>query len=297
MNVSKPSEKYKLLKQRRATWMAIVIKDFRKSKHGIVGSVIVVMIFLMALMAPIIAPGNPQQPNYGMELLPPSIEFPFGTDNIGRSVFHFVVWGTRNELLIGLVATLIAMTIGTLVGAFAGYYGGIIDMILMRITDAVAVIPIFFLLIIGVSMFQTKSLWLIASIIGIVTWPYFARIVRSEFVSLKERTYVLAAKSIGASDFRIIFRHILPNAAGSIIVTATIYVAYAILLEAGLSFLGLGDPTATTWGIMLNTGRDLLRRAPWVATFPGLFIFLTSWGFNLLGDGLRDALAIRERKG
>ncbi len=270
------------------------LRRLARSRSGMVGAFIVLVVVVTAILAPWIAPYKPTRLFYGNELLPPSRDHWFGTDLMGRDIFSFVVWGTRSAMVVAVIAVGLATAIGVAVGAVSGYFGGWVDMALMRFTDVILVTPILFLIILATALFVIRAVWLTAVIIGLFTWPYVARIVRSEVLALREQLYVEAARSAGVRDGRIILRHVLPNALPSIIVTATIYVAYAILTEASLGFLGLGDPGAVTWGVMLNVGRDVLRRAPWVATIPGLLIFITTWAFNLLGDGIREALDVKE---
>ena len=205
------------------------------------------------------------------------------------------MWGSRSSILIALGIIIIETIIALVIGSISGYYGGIIDNILMRISEVLLTIPSLILLIVAVSMFKVRSSSTIMVLTGLLWWPWSYRILRSEFLSLKESLYVEAAKSLGASDLRIIFRHILPNALSPIIVSATFDLAAAILYLTTLTFLGLGDPTVVSWGNMINDGRYYLRTAWWIATFPGIAIFFTALGFNLIGDGLRDAFDIKSR--
>lgn len=239
-----------------------------------------------------------------LRLRPPSSAHPFGTDPIGRDILARTIYGGQISLLIGLSAVAISLIVGVLVGAFAGYYGGTVDSLLMRFTEAVLNIPSLFLLIIAAKYGGDKihnfeiagrefsgSLIVIILIIGLTSWMYLARIVRSEFLSLKEREYVTAARSLGVKNLRIIFRHVLPNTTAPIIVAATLGIATAILSEAYISFLGLGvrAPTAT-WGNMLEDATRYIENAPQIWLFPGLLILITVLAINFLGDGLRDAL-------
>jgi peptide/nickel transport system permease protein len=239
-----------------------------------------------------------------IRLQPPSVEHPFGTDPIGRDIMARTIYGGQISLLIGLAAVAIALVVGVLVGAFAGYYSGKTDSILMRFTEAVLNIPTLFLLIIAakyagdkIQNFQvfgrefSGSLIVIILIIGFTSWMYLARIVRSEFLSLKEREFITAARALGVTNSRIIFRHVLPNTTAPIIVAATLGIATAILSEAYISFLGLGvrAPTAT-WGNMLEDATRYIESAPHIWFFPGLLILITVLAINFLGDGLRDAL-------
>jgi peptide/nickel transport system permease protein len=239
----------------------------------------------------------------------PSFEHPFGTDSIGRDVLARTIYGGQISLLIGLTAVLVETILGILVGALAGYYGGLVDSVLMRITEAMLNIPEIFLLIVMAKYFGGKipeldilgrsfsgSVIVIVLIIGFTSWMYLARIVRAQFLSLKENEFVLAARATGTRNFDIIFRHILPNSVAPIVVSATLGVANAILAEAYISFLGLGvQPPTATWGNMLDGANNYLESAPWLWFYPGLLILLTVLSINFLGDGLRDALDPRSR--
>jgi peptide/nickel transport system permease protein len=239
----------------------------------------------------------------------PSAIHPFGTDTIGRDVLARTIYGGQISLIIGLLAVTIETFVGILVGALAGYYGGVIDSILMRMTEAMLNIPEIFLLIVMAKFFGGKvpdtilfgrtfsgSVLVIIVIIGLTSWMYLARIVRAEFLSIKENDYILAARATGTSNFQIIFRHVLPNTIAPIIVSATLGVANAILAEAYISFLGLGvQPPTATWGNMLDGASSYIETAPWLWLFPGTLILLTVLSINFLGDGLRDALDPRSR--
>jgi len=269
-------------------------RRFKANRLALVGLIIASVILVMGLLGPIVVPYNPYAMDFG-RLLSPNSQNLLGTDDLGRDVFSRLVLGARISLLVGLGGSAIATSIGVVLGAFAGYFRGWIDEILMRITDVMLVIPSFFLIILIVSSLRMRSSLIIMGILGILIWPRLARVVRSEILSLRERDFTKAAKAIGASDLRIIFRHLLPNAAGSILVTTTMYAAVCILEQSTLSFLGLGDPTEISWGSMLMLGRNYLTTAWWLALFPGVMIFLTVLAFNMIGDGLRDALDPRLR--
>jgi peptide/nickel transport system permease protein len=287
--------KRKTVKERKAGMLHIAWRRFKKNKVSIAGAIITLTIAGIAILAPLISPYNPEKLNYGKELQPPSWEFLLGTDTGGRDILSYIIWGARTSLLVAIGAILIEVAIGVLIGAIAGYFGGIIDEILMRITDIIMTLPTILLLLTAVSMFKVRSIVIITLIMGALGWPWMARIVRSEFLSLKESLFVEAAKSLGIGKLRIIFHHILPNAISPIIVVATLDAPFYIMYEATLSFLGLGDPTAISWGNLVARGKDVLTNAWWVATFPGLMIFITTIGLNLLGDGLRDAFDVRAR--
>ena len=225
-----------------------------------------------------------------MRLAPPSSAHPLGTDSYGRDVLSRMLHGGRISLSVGLVAVGIAVAIGVVLGALAGYFGGWVDQVIMRGVDIVLCIPTLFLILMLV-VFLGPSLLNIMVIIGLTSWTELARLVRAEFLTLKSRDYVLAARALGAGDGRIMFRHILPNAMAPIFVSATFGVAGAILLESGLSFLGLGvQPPVPSWGNILTAGKNFITYAWWLTLFPGLAIFVTVLGYNLLGDGLRDLL-------
>lgn len=231
-----------------------------------------------------------------MVLAPPSAAHPLGTDQLGRDVLSRMIWGSRISLKVGFVAVGIAVVIGAILGALAGYYGRWIDAVVMRFVDVMLCFPSFFL-ILAVIAFLEPSIWNIMIVIGVTGWMGITRLVRADFVSLREREFVQAARSIGANDFRIIFVHILPNAMASILVAATLGVAGAILTESALSFLGIGvQPPTPSWGNILTAGKDNIDIAWWLSLFPGLAILVTVLGFNLLGEGIRDSLDPRLRQ-
>ena len=285
-------------------------KRFRRHKMALMGGVVLVLLFLYAFGGSVFA--TEKYANYNdttISMQPPSIAHLFGTDAIGRDILARTIYGGQISLIIGLFAVIIETFFGILVGALAGYYGGVLDSVLMRITEAMLNIPEIFLLIVMAKFFSGKipdlelmgrtfsgSVIVIVIIIGATSWMYLARIVRAEFLSLKENDFVLAARATGTSNTEIIFRHILPNSIAPIVVTATLGVANAILAEAYISFLGLGvQPPTATWGNMLDGANNYLDTAPWLWFFPALLILLTVLSINFLGDGLRDALDPRSR--
>ncbi|MGG2476889.1 ABC transporter permease, partial [Rhizobium sp. BR5] len=215
--------------------------------------------------------------------------YPLGTDSMGRDVLAGIVHGARISLTVGVVATLIGLTIGIAVGAFAGYFGGIIDDILVKLIEIFQTLPNFVLLVVLVAIAQ-PSVTTVTSAIGIITWPLVARLTRAEFRAIREKDYVLAARSLGYGHARIVFQEILPNALPPIIVTSSVMVAGAILMEAALSFMGLGDPNRVSWGSMIGSGRDVIRTAWYLTALPGLAIVFTVISLNLISDGLNDAL-------
>jgi peptide/nickel transport system permease protein len=224
------------------------------------------------------------------KLLGPSIEHPIGTDHLGRDVLSRMLYGARISLAVGFVAVGISICIGILVGSIAGYYGGVVDTILMRFVDIMMCFPVFFLVLTVIALLG-PNIFNVMVVIGITSWMGTSRLVRAEFLSLKEREFVLAARALGLTDRRIIFRHILPNALAPVIVSASLGVAGAILLEAGLSFLGFGvQPPSPSWGNILTEGRTYIFDAWWLTIFPGFAILITVLAFNLVGEGLRDAL-------
>ncbi len=260
-----------------------------------VGLIILFAIIAVSLLAPLLFPRGPWAMG-GRPFLPPmaDMRFPLGTDTTGRDILAGLVWGGRVSLLIGLVSTIVSVVIGVLIGAIAGYGGGHIDSALMRFTEIFQVVPSFALALVLVAVLQ-PSVGSIVTAIGVVSWPPVARLVRAEFLSLRSRDFVLAAKLQGQSALTIMFRQILPNVASPIIVMASLMVATAILLESSLSFLGLGDPNQMSWGFMIGASRTVLRQAWWMATFPGLAIAITVLALNILGEALNDALNIHSR--
>lgn len=271
--------------------LAVLIWDaFKENKLALFGLYIVIGLVITALFAPIIAPYDPNHIDYSAIYTPPSPAHPLGTDEIGRDILSRIIFGAQTSIAVGVVAVSISTSIGVLLGAVSGYYGGYIDEVVMRLTDILLTVPTIFLLIIVASIFVHPSLIVIMATIGLISWPQMARIVRSEVLSIKEAPFIDAERALGAENSMIILRHIIPNAIGPIIVTATFDMAGAILAEAGLSFLGLGDPNSISWGRMLTSGHTVFYLAWWVSTFPGLAIFITILAFNLMGDGLRDAL-------
>jgi len=263
---------------------------FRANKGGLIGLVLLALIVAVALLAPMLFPGNPWK-MVARPFVPPfeGMKFPLGTDTVGRNVAAGLAYGGRVSLLVGLVSTLAALLIGIPVGALAGYFGGRIDDLLMRVTEFFQTVPSFALAIVIVAIFQ-PSVVSITLAIGIVSWPPVARLVRGEVMSLRQREYIEAAILQGLSTPAIILRQILPNAVSPIIVMASLMVASAILLESSLSFLGLGDPNLMSWGYMIGAARTVIRQAWWLSLFPGVAIVLTVLALNLIGESLNDAL-------
>jgi len=260
------------------------------------GSITLILLFIYAFGGGMIY--TAERANFtdtSQRLSPPSPEHPFGTDTVGRDVLARTIQGGRVSLMIGLTAAILEIIIGVLIGAAAGFFGGVTDSLLMRFTEAMLIIPALFLLIV-MARLVGGNVYFIILILGLTSWMYVARIVRAEFLSLKENEFVLAARSIGTPTREIIFRHILPNSMAPIVVAATLAVATAILAEAYISFLGMGvQPPTATWGNMLDGSYNYIESAPWLWIFPGLLILLTVLSINFVGDGLRDALDPRSR--
>lgn len=254
------------------------------------GFVIIIGILLLAFLAPLISPYDPNAIDVKAILLPPSSQHLMGTDGLGRDVFSRMLFGARISLLVGMVAVGIATAIGIVLGAISGYYRGWVDIIIMRTVDVMLSIPTFFL-ILAVIAFLTPSIWNIMIVIGLTSWMGVTRLVRAEFLSLRGREFVLASQTLGAKDKRLIFTHLLPNSLTPIIVSSVLGVASAVLIESGLSFLGLGvQAPQASWGNILTDGKEYIQFAWWLSLFPGLAILITVLGYNLLGEGLRDAL-------
>ncbi len=270
--------------------MKLFWQRLKKNRLAVAGGIIVVFLFLIALSASVISPFDPHEIDRKHVLEAPNAKHIMGTDDLGRDVLSRMMYGSRISLAVGFVAIGIATFIGMILGALAGYYGGWTDRIIMRFIDIMLSIPSFFF-ILAVIAFVGPSIWNIMIIIGITSWMGVARLVRAEFLSLKEREFVLAAKALGASNMRIIFNHIMINSMAPVFVSAILGVASAILVESALSFLGLGvQPPNPSWGNILTLGKDNIEIAWWLSVFPGIAILVTVLGYNLLGEGLRDAL-------
>jgi peptide/nickel transport system permease protein len=268
-------------------------KKYRRNRAAVFGFYVVLVFLTLAVLSPWLAPFQPL--SIGKDSFrPPDSTYLLGTDDLGRDLLSGVLWGARVSLLVGLLAAFTSTLIGVLVGSASGFYGGWADDLLMRLTEFFLVIPRFFLALIIVALFGS-SIWHIIFVIGILSWPVTARLVRAEFLSLKEKEFVEGVRAMGAPDRRIILRHMLPNAGPPIVISGSLQIARAILMEAGLSFLGLGDPNRMSWGVMLYNAQRFLRHAWWTATFPGLAIFFIVMGFNLVGDGLNDALNPKQK--
>jgi peptide/nickel transport system permease protein len=263
---------------------------YRKNRPAVLGAAIAFVIVLVALTASFLTRYDPLATLMGPSFQEP-LTYPhyFGTDNLGRDVFSGILYGTRTALMVGILSAVTSAIVGTLVGMTAGFYPGRVDDVLMRITETFLVIPIFFLALILMA-FIGQSIRNVIMVIGLLNWPTTARLVRADFMSIREREFVEAAKADGESVGQIMFREILPNVTPTIIVASTLQISSAILLEAGLSFLGLGDPNVASWGVMLRYAQNYIYSSWWLVFFPGLAITITSIAFNLIGDGLNDAL-------
>lgn len=265
---------------------------FKRSRLGVIGLAVLVLFFVLAAGDSHIAPYGARATGVGPSFAPPSLAYIMGTDNLGRDVFSRFLSGCRISLLVGVFAALASTAIGLLVGMVAGYFGGGIDNVLMRLTEFFQTIPRFFLAMIAVALFGA-NIWNIIFAIAILSWPVTARLVRAEYLSLRHREFADAARVVGVSTFGILVVELLPNAIGPVIVNGSLQVAQAILLEAGLSYLGLGDPGNASWGVMLYEAQPSLRNAWWMSVFPGLGIFLVVLSLNLVGDAINDALSPR----
>lgn len=254
------------------------------------GLVLVGGLFAVSLAAPWLAPYDPNFIDLKAVLMPPSAAHLLGTDPLGRDVLSRIIYGSRVSLKVGFVAVGLATLVGLLVGSLAGFYGGWVDQVLMRLVDLMLCFPTFFLILAVIAVLE-PSIGNIMAVIGLTSWMGVARLVRAEFLSLREREFVVAARALGASDARLILRHLLPNALAPVMVSATLGVAGAILTESALSFLGLGvQPPTPSWGNILTAGKDNIEIAWWLSSFPGLAILVTVMSYNLLGEGIREAI-------
>lgn len=276
--------------------MRLFWRTFVRNHLAVAAGAVVLCLIVLAVLAPVLAPWDPYYPDVKKILDPPSSSYWLGTDQLGRDVLSRILYGSRVSLAVGFVSVGIATAIGLLLGSLAGYGGGILDAAIMRLVDLMLVFPRFFLLL-AVLAFLQPSIWTIMVVIGLTGWMGVARLVRAEFLTLKEREFVLWSKAVGANGVRIVWRHILPNAMAPVLVAMTLGIPAAILTESGLSFLGLGvQPPLATWGNILNDGKDSIEIAWWLSLYPGLAILVTVLSYNLLGEGVRDALDPRLRQ-
>jgi peptide/nickel transport system permease protein len=270
-------------------------RRLKRRRGALIGLAVVLMFVALALFAPWLAPQDPIATSWGAIRKAPSVEHWFGTDEIGRDVFARVVWGTRASLLAGVVSVSISLLLGVPIGLAAGFLGGWVDSVISRVTDAFLACP-FLILAIALAAFLGPSLTNAMIAIGVSATPIFVRLTRAQVLNITIEDYIEAARAVGNPPWRIALRHVLPNVTAPLIVQATLASAAAVIAEASLSFLGLGQqPPAPSWGSMLNTAKNFIDNAPWMAIWPGLAIFLLVLSFNLLGDGLRDALDPRQR--
>ncbi|MCU0645578.1 MAG: ABC transporter permease [bacterium] len=275
--------------------LKIILRQYIKNKLAVAGAGVIIILTFAAVFSPLLTQYDPDEINLAEIYKSPSWQHPFGTDMNGRDVFARVLFGARISMSVGFISSGLAGLIGVLIGAFAGFFGGKIDNILMRLVDLVLCIPSFFLLLMVIAMLE-PNIYNVMIVIAITSWPGLARMVRAEVLSVREREYVQAAIALGIGRWRIIWRHIIPNVMAPVFVAVTLGVAAAILVESGLSFLGLGvQPPTPSWGNILAQGRSVMQFAWWMTLFPGLAIFVTVLGYNLVGEGLRDALDPRLR--
>jgi ABC-type dipeptide/oligopeptide/nickel transport system permease subunit len=264
-------------------------KRFKKHRMGLVGVIVLAILGVVGVFAPYLAPQDPYKMDFGNALSAPSFANPLGTDHMGRDLLSRVIYGARISLVVGLGSVVIAAVIGGMAGLFAGYFGRAIDVVIMRVLDVVWAFPPVLLALALVAVWGSSLVTLIFSI-GVVSIPQYARIVRSSVLSVKEKEYILAATASGIGRVRIMFTHVLPNVLAPLIVVATLGIATSVMIEAILSFLGLGlQPPASSWGLMISEGQKYLRTFPYYSLFPGLMIMITVFAFNAFGDGLRDA--------
>jgi peptide/nickel transport system permease protein len=262
----------------------------KRNRMAMTGLALVMSLFVVSIFAPWLAPYDPNLIDLKQVLMPPSPSHYLGTDTLGRDVLSRIIFGSRVSLKVGFVAVGLATLIGLIIGALAGYYGGWVDSALMRLVDLMLCFPAFFLILAVIALLE-PSIWNIMAVIGLTGWMGVARLVRAEFLSLREREFVTAARALGAGDLRLILRHMLPNALAPVMVSATLGVAGAILTESALSFLGLGvQPPTPSWGNILTAGKDNIEIAWWLSVFPGLAILITVMSYNLLGEGIQEAI-------
>jgi peptide/nickel transport system permease protein len=273
------------------------LRRLGRNRRGLLGGIVVVTMLAVGLLAPVVAPYSYSTQSLLQRLKPPTVAHWLGTDGFGRDILTRIMWGARVSLEIGFLATGLAVLVGVAVGGAAGYFGGGVDTGIMRVADVFMSVPALFLILVVVALFGA-SLLNTALVVGLVTWAPVARIVRGECLTLRARDFVEAARALGATHGRILLRHVLANATPAVIVQGTLLLGQTILIESGLSYLGLGvQPPTPSWGNMVVEGRQFLASAWWVSTFPGVAIFATVLGFNLFGDGLRDVLDPALRSG
>ncbi len=281
-------------RQEFGPWMR-AWKKLARNRMALAGLCTIVFFILLAIFAPWVSPDDPLATSWGAIRKAPSLEHWFGTDELGRDVLSRVIWGARASLLAGIVSVAISLVLGIVIGMIAGYFGGMVDSVISRMTDAVLACP-FLILAIALAAFLGPNLTNAMIAIGVSAAPIFVRLTRAQVLNVKVEDYIEAARAIGCSPMRIAISHLLPNITPPLIVQSTLAIASAVIAEASLSFLGLGQqPPDPSWGSMLNTAKNFMEDAPWMAVWPGLAIFILVLAFNLLGDGLRDALDPRSR--
>ena len=282
---------------RPESFSALIWRRFRRHRFALISAFVLVLMTLLVIAAPL-SGYSPTEQNPKNVFAKPSAEHWFGTDELGRDIFTRILYGGRISLAVGIFSTLLALMVGIIVGALSGYYGGWIDNVLMRLTDAFLIMPVVFVLILFSALLREipsladfrSSVWLVVIAIGAFAWMWPARLARGLFLVLREREFVSASRALGANDPRLIFLRILPNSIGPLLVSATLQMAYAIITESGLSYLGFGiQPPTPSWGNILESAQVHVFRAPWLAVFPGVMIFITVMAINFIGDGLRDA--------
>jgi len=282
---------------RPETLSALIWRRFKRHRLALISAIILLLMFLLVLAAPF-SGYSPTEQNVKNEFAKPSVEHWFGTDELGRDIFTRILYGGRISMSVGIFSTVFSLALGVLVGAVAGYYGGWIDNILMRITDTFLIMPVVFVLILFSALLRElpalaqyrSSVWIVIVAISAFAWMWPARLARGLMLVLREREFVSASRALGANDARLIFLRILPNSLGPLLVSATLQMAYAIITESGLSYLGFGiQPPTPSWGNILESAQVHVFRAPWLAVFPGVMIFITVMAINFIGDGLRDA--------
>ncbi len=279
---------------RRSWGRSRALQRFQRRPLALLAAAVIVLFVLVAIFAPYLAPYDPAQADFLSVRQAPNETYWLGTDAVGRDILSRVIFGARSSLVAGVISVVIAMTVGVPLGLIAGYYRGFIDEIIMRFTDALLAFP-FLILAVALAAALGPSLTNAMIAIGIATAPTFIRLTRGQVLSVQAEDYVQAAKALGTNDVRILWQHILPNSLAPLLVQATLTIAQSIIAESSLSFLGLGvQPPTPSWGGMLNTARNFINQAPWMAIFPGLSIYITVLAFNLLGDGLRDAFDPRD---
>jgi len=288
--VTKNVAKADVISSRPSSFGRDVWERFRRNRLALVGAGIVIVLCIVALAAQVVAPYSPTEVNLDIQFNPPSMLHPFGTDLYGRDLLSRVIYGARISLLIGFIPSAISMIIGAALGVLAAFYGRWVDTLVMRLADVVLAFPSIILAMV-VTYTLGASLFTLFIALSVVGWASAARVVRSQALAVKETDFILASKSIGASDRRIMFRHIIPNCIAPILVLFTLNIPEAIMAEAGLSFLGVGaQPPTPSWGLMVNEAQQYVFSAPWASILPGVAILLTTLGFNFVGDGLRDAI-------